>query len=239
MITLNRYPTKKEWGPGPWQDEPDRVEFRAHGLPCLMVRNPAMGHWCGYAAVDESHPLYGIDYGDTEFEAHGGITYAGGCHKPAGICHEPLPGESADVWWFGFDCAHAWDYMPASAPLLRETKAKFLSAYPELESVGRYERPDIYRDEPYVRAQCTELAAQLAAAAGHCVQSWTFCRSCKSTRHVELAEMRKGPSVYLCSRCKTAMRKERTSRHIHEMAKAIGARRVDAAIRQMAKEPWT
>lgn len=37
---------KSAWGPGPWQDEPDRVEWEHAGLPCLMVRSRDLGQWC-------------------------------------------------------------------------------------------------------------------------------------------------------------------------------------------------
>jgi hypothetical protein len=40
---------KSAWGPGPWTDEPDKVQWTdtATGLPCLAKRNPRGGHWCG------------------------------------------------------------------------------------------------------------------------------------------------------------------------------------------------
>lgn len=39
---------KTTWGEGPWQHEPDRVDWydEGTGLPCLMIRN-AIGAWCG------------------------------------------------------------------------------------------------------------------------------------------------------------------------------------------------
>lgn len=90
---------KSEWGPGPWQDEPDKVQWRdeATGLPCLIVRGPH-GAFCGYVGVPETHPWHGKDYstctaptcdrGDDRWcnhtpehllEAHGGITFADSC----------------------------------------------------------------------------------------------------------------------------------------------------------------
>jgi hypothetical protein len=54
---------KKEWAEGPWQQEPDRLEWRYNGVPCLIVRN-MMGALCGYAAVGPTHPWYGSYYGD-------------------------------------------------------------------------------------------------------------------------------------------------------------------------------
>src|SRR5947207_1159298 len=52
------FATKSEWGPGEWQDEPDRLEWRhTSGLPCLIVRNH-MGSLCGYVGVPPAHPFY-------------------------------------------------------------------------------------------------------------------------------------------------------------------------------------
>jgi hypothetical protein len=101
---------KSKWGPGPWQSEPDRIEWRYRGVPCLMVRQPSAGHWCGYVAVEPGHPWHGLNYSDFDAEVHGGLTYS---EKRAGrICHVPQPGEPDDVWWLGFDCAHLGDLSP-------------------------------------------------------------------------------------------------------------------------------
>lgn len=117
---------KSKWGPGPWQSEPDHVDFRAHGFPCILHRQPRLGHWCGYVGVPPGHPWHGLtdsgtydaetnEYTPTKLtaEAHGGITYAKKCVGP--ICHVPAPGESDDVWWLGFDCAHLGDKSPGNS----------------------------------------------------------------------------------------------------------------------------
>jgi hypothetical protein len=130
------------WPAGPWDDEPDRVEFEHAGLPCLLNRGGG-GAWCGYAAVPPGHPLHGQDYEVPEVEVHGGLTYAASCG--GAICHVPEPGEPDDVWWFGFDCAHAWDVLPGT-----------------LRYGGRL--PDsVYRTMDYVRRETERLAEQLAA----------------------------------------------------------------------------
>jgi len=62
-----KHPTKKQWGPGPWQDEPDELFWRdaATGLPCAIVRNTEVsGCLCGYVGVPPGHPLFGLSYGD-------------------------------------------------------------------------------------------------------------------------------------------------------------------------------
>lgn len=103
---------KETWGEGPWMREPDRLDFEHAGFPCLLVRGP-LGQWCGYVAMPPGHRLHGRDSSecDEAVSVHGGITYADSC---AGhVCHVPKPGEPDNVWWLGFDFAHAYDFKPA------------------------------------------------------------------------------------------------------------------------------
>lgn len=130
MIKTASFVDKTTWGDGPWQEEPDRIEFRVPELPalaCLMVRGP-MGSWCGYVGVPPGHPLHGKGYSDDAAEplmVHGGLTYAAPCMvesdrgPDALICHAPEPGESDEVWWLGFDCGHAFDISPWMTAMLR------------------------------------------------------------------------------------------------------------------------
>lgn len=142
---------------GPWDSEPDKRQWMSEtGLPCLIVRNH-YGALCGYVGVPRTHPWYGQKYddvdeqlGDDENEEgdspHGGLTFAGSCGEK--ICHEVEPGEDDDVWWLGFDCAHAFDLVPG---------------------MGRDYYPDdvvVYRDVAYVTAECEKLAALLRAKHG-------------------------------------------------------------------------
>lgn len=53
--------TRPAWGPGPWDDDPDREQWFGPGrLPCLISRTTA-GTVCGYVAVGRNHPLHGAD----------------------------------------------------------------------------------------------------------------------------------------------------------------------------------
>lgn len=128
---------------GPWSDEPDKVQWidEATDLDCLIVRNH-MGALCGYVGLPPGHSLHGLGYGeiDEDVDVHGGLTYAAPCQEDGTICHVPEPGRPADVWWFGFDCAHAGDIVP-------DFRFTF--------------HGDTYRDIAYVRAECAALAAQL------------------------------------------------------------------------------
>lgn len=163
--TIDRTPVDKTaWGPGPWQHEPDRVEFAHAGLPCLALRNH-YGVWCGYVAVPPSHPLHGTDYNTVDVDVHGGLTYASTC--AANICHVPASGEPADVWWMGFDCYHSGDFSPDYHARTRHLGPPFdAAAYDHSAAVmANTSLVDTYRDLPYVEAEIKRLAEQLAARA--------------------------------------------------------------------------
>ena len=133
-------------GDKPWAGEPDKAQWvdEATDLDCLIVRN-RIGALCGYVGMPPGHPLHGQSHSNLEaldIDVHGGLTYAGPCQEDGDVCHVPELGRPVDVWWFGFDCAHAWDVVPA-----------FVSSH----------LPDsTYRDIAYVRAECGSLAAQVA-----------------------------------------------------------------------------
>lgn len=98
---------------GPWQGEDHRVEFEHAGFPCLLQRNWRMGHWCAYVGVGKEHPYFRKDYGDIDYkiDVHGCLTYSDECD--GFICHRQDDNNPEDQrWWFGFDCAHAWDLVP-------------------------------------------------------------------------------------------------------------------------------
>lgn len=147
---------------GEWKKERDRYQWVHQGLDCLMVRHPSMGNWCGYVGVPKGHKLYGADYDEAhekiEINVHGGLTYANKCQHF--ICHNPEEGKHDDVWWFGFDCAHAFDLVPAmvkleeSDPYLKELREKAKAQTPE-------QWRDVYRNAEYVKKECEDLAKQL------------------------------------------------------------------------------
>lgn len=158
MINAQEYRTvdKSSWGPGPWQDEPDKMQWvdPETDLDCLIVRSPGVtGALCGYVGVPPGHPAHGAHYDSVDVDVHGGLTYAALCQESLpedrGVCHVPAPGRPADVYWLGFDCAHAWDLAPAMAS--REF-ALDLSPVPG----------EVYRDIAYVTGEVTRLARQLA-----------------------------------------------------------------------------
>src|SRR4051812_22063009 len=90
---------KSKWGDGPWQQEPDRLQWEHAGLTCIAHRNHG-GAWCGYVGLPPGHPAHGLGYNDVHgVDVHGGLTYAEAC---AGhVCHDPKPGEPDGLWWLG------------------------------------------------------------------------------------------------------------------------------------------
>ena len=163
---------KKTWATGPWQSEPDKIQWqdKATKLPCLIVRQPNHGGLCGYVGVPKKHGLHGTNYDPPaksskrkrqrkknnrkrEFlcgiNVHGGLTFSGFCFEgkfaEKGVCHVPGPGEEDKVWWFGFDTAHCDDMSPAIIAML-----------PEIKSF-RGE----YRNVPFMKTEIEGLAAQL------------------------------------------------------------------------------
>lgn len=135
------------WKSGPWNSEPDRVEFEHHGFPCLIVR-ARLGALCGYVGVPPTHKLYEKNYSEAPVDIHGGLTYSDKCQGY--ICHVPKPGETDERWWFGFDCAHAWDIIPG------------MSKYEDItpSSLG-----ESYKDIEFVRSEVRDLAEQLEGLA--------------------------------------------------------------------------
>jgi hypothetical protein len=126
---------------GPWHTEPDDVEFEHVGLKCAIHRS-SVGVLCGYVGVPPGHPWWGQRFDDIDANVHGGLTYARGNSV----------GPNTELWWLGFDCAHAGDLMPC---MLTLSQPEFLRAAVALE----------YRNVDYVVAETQRLAEQAAAVA--------------------------------------------------------------------------
>lgn len=134
---------KSKWSPGPWHDEPDRVEFEHAGLRCLMLRSYG-GTWLGYAGVFPEHSWYGVGYMATPGDSvsvHGGLTFSG-------IGERFNSGYFTGRWVFGFDCNHYGDFSPGG-----ENRGTC--------SLGT----STYCDAAFVRREVASLAEQLAAVA--------------------------------------------------------------------------
>lgn len=95
------------------------------------------------------------------FEVHGGLNYA----------DDHVPGRKPDrLWWFGFDCGHAGDYLPTKGETIGKLMEEMVDSMPpEVRGTMRKivrehaARPRDYRDQQYVVSECQSLAAQLNA----------------------------------------------------------------------------
>lgn len=168
---LFRVPSRQPAGDGPWRSEPDKLAWidKATGYPCIILRGK-YGALSGYVAVNPVHSLFGYNYRAVPaalgIKPHGGLNYSAECDQATeervSVCHlhQPTTGEArrtrgeperpaanADEWWFGFSCDKSYDYVPRRDPIHMSP-----------------ENGQTYRDENYVFEQCTDLAAQLAAA---------------------------------------------------------------------------
>lgn len=147
---------KELWGRGPWDNEPDRLEWVHAGFACLAVRS-SLGTWCGYVGVGEGHPAFGSKYDEVDVSVHGGLTYAAECQGV--VCHVPQPGMPDKVWWFGFDCGHAGDTIPSMCgPQYRHAVG------PGMDDV--FGLRAAYRDAQYIQEETNRLAQQLRAIKG-------------------------------------------------------------------------
>lgn len=97
--------------------------------------------------MDENSPSL-----EVVFNVHGSLTFSGKCRKHEneceGICHKVEEGEDDNIWWFGFDCAHAGDISPAY----------------ETNRLYRVDG-DTYKNIAYVTSEVESLAKQLASIA--------------------------------------------------------------------------
>lgn len=130
----------------PWEHEPDRIEWRTRTGLRGLIRRGFGGPWCGYVALSRRHRLHGLHGGAIAhalpYGVHGGVTHTG----------ELRPHERTGLFWVGFDCGHAWDFVPDSYGIGREYFTQL-----EDDMFGRR----VYRDVAYVRAEVEDLARQL------------------------------------------------------------------------------
>jgi hypothetical protein len=184
---------KKTWGPGPWQDEPDKEQWvdKETGFPCLLVRNDA-GSLCGYVGVAEGHPWHSRRFEEINPVpgVHREMSYSNLC-QPApegeGVCHEAAPNEPDELWWVGFHCANLWDLQPGYRATLETVLPTILH--------GRLFKGQTYRTAEYVKEQCTLLALAARDAAALPPASFT-CPCCEAVSD-RPQDIRSG----YCARC--------------------------------------
>lgn len=126
----------------PWENEPDEWEAEM----VYLLRHPFHGAWCGYVGIPEGHQYFGKNYQELDhLEVHGGLTYSAD-HRPL---HEP-----DGLWWFGFDCAHGFDFAPQLHKDITKLGLPFSALLTDENG---------YRTLDYVKKQALHLAKQLAA----------------------------------------------------------------------------
>ena len=149
-------------GEGPWQAEAEKIAWTdpKTGFGCIIRREPG-GHLGGYVSIGSDHPLFGFDaraIPRTVINVHGGLNYAERCDESGpeelSICHV-VARQAAhdDRWWIGFSCDGLADFIPSIPRHATEAEALGIE--------------QTYRDQEYVFARCTDLAAQLAAVAAN------------------------------------------------------------------------
>jgi len=127
------------------EQEGDEFDFEAFGLPCYLLRQKSLGHWCGYVQVPKDSRLFRKNYyyssnselgiskleqAINDIDVHGGITYSGDRKEDGN-------------WWFGFDCGHFGD----------------LCLYQLDYNLG--DSCAVYKDKDYCIKQCKNLAEQI------------------------------------------------------------------------------
>ena len=166
-------------GSGITVGEADKVAWRdpATGYECIMLRSEEQGYLSGYVGVQTGHPMHGFHHNaipeDLGVEVHGGLSYSAMCkvdvqgdtsiaREARRICHTVIPAKAASTyatayrvqdrhaWWFGFDCNHLFDIIPA---LINRRRLEFFEAESQAE----------YRNDDYVCLEILNLARQLKA----------------------------------------------------------------------------
>lgn len=136
---------RSAWRPGPWDDEPDKVQWidEATGFHCIVLRQAS--HWCGYVGLPAGHPWREGEAPDGVPGVRAEINYGPNpCSDDGMICHDVE--HEDDVHWLGFDVASG-----SQEPWECLGDRSWNSARP-------------YHDLAYVRSATTNLAKAAASA---------------------------------------------------------------------------
>jgi len=122
--------------------EPNNEIFKYKGFKCMIKRHPDFLSLNGYVGLPKGHKFYGKGYDDIgqEIDCHGGLTFTG--HWD----------DDPELWWIGFDCAHAWDMTPGiemRLPLDMQMK------------ISDIDKNVTYKNIEYVRNECKSIVDQL------------------------------------------------------------------------------
>lgn len=158
----------KNFGHGPWIDEPDLYIFEYQDIKCEIKRIIATevsgdvfgGYLCGYCHFPDNYLVKGLR--NLDIDVHGGITFFEKC-------------DENNVTIIGFDCAHSGDLVPSSEIIKERYKLKtydFINYLylnkrifknlneKQIESIKKLIQ-HTYRDIDYVISECKNLADQI------------------------------------------------------------------------------
>lgn len=165
----------------PWKEEPNYLDWVAHGMTCAVRRHPELGNLMGYVVLQPGHVFYGKYESQTAAQLNKGFSLTeildgtapeahtteiddlieelevhGGvtCSAPSNTLRvePPLP----KGWVIGFDCSHSYDLLPHMREIYRQT----IGHVPD--SLYRLEQSQTYRNIGYVKQETELLAKQLA-----------------------------------------------------------------------------
>lgn len=134
------------------------------------IRLNFVGCFCGYVAVDPSHPLHGKTCDELQgLNVHGGVTYSDSMN----VNDDADPQALDTAWCIGFDTAHGCDYLVMPTTVLRE-KFEHMAHLPfeqRIEVMLDMQRKnwwpkgyggiDNHKSLDFVEKQCLKLAKQL------------------------------------------------------------------------------
>lgn len=107
---------KSTWKTGPWQQEPDRIEWvdDTTGLFCLILRKPS-GVLSGYVGVPKDHLFFLKPHHLLRLWVHRGLSYCNLSQgdNETGIRYTPGLKDPGSLWWFGFSCDSEDDLFPS------------------------------------------------------------------------------------------------------------------------------
>lgn len=119
-------------------EESNCKRFKYKNYNCMVLRMWDF-HLNGYIEIKKGHKLYEVHYDKiNNIEVHGGFTFSGTLD---------------DKYYIGFDCAHAWDYIPSI--LHNYNMYDFY-----ISRIDRFTN-EVYRTEKYVIKECKNVVRQI------------------------------------------------------------------------------
>ena len=145
-IIFIEFYNKQNFPPGEWMREPDLCSWE-NVLPCLAIRDMAMGIWKGFVAVEEGHLFYGKSIEDILKLPEGldAFTTVYGGLSGSGKLPAKYKEFAKNHWWIGIETANGGDLMP----LLK------LDSDPNMTKLTSNQT---YKDLRFIRREINKLA---------------------------------------------------------------------------------